>query len=40
MLLEIISVKDILVYYGKSVVLNGVSLEIVEGSIISIIGPM
>jgi branched-chain amino acid transport system ATP-binding protein len=35
MLLE---VKNITVYYGKSVALNNVSLEVAEGSVVSIVG--
>ena len=34
----LLSVKDISVHYGKSMALEGVSLEIAEGSVVSIIG--
>ena len=33
-----LSIKDITVYYGKSMAIEGVSLEVAEGSVVSVIG--
>jgi branched-chain amino acid transport system ATP-binding protein len=35
---RLLSIKDIVVHYGKAMALDGVSLEVNEGSVVSIIG--